>query len=542
MLRRPRVWWLVIVVAGFADAWGGRFDLNPDGISYIEMARHALAGQPDGLISGYWSPGFPAFLLPVLALAGRDAVTVIPALHLVNFFAYLAAAALFLRLMRAMEPRVGSELSRYAAPLGAITIAALAVRSVGLGLVTPDTIVMADVVAAALVTMRIEATPQSWRWPLALGAVLGAGYWTKGILLPLGAALLLLLFLVPPAALRARMKIIAAAAVYAVVSLPLIILVSRRVGHPTFSDVGRLNYAWEINQVTPFAGWLGDSTPRFGAPLHPPRLLQAEPQTLEFATPLHATYALWFDPSYWYAGVRPRFDAAGQWRVLRLGLHELAWAADGIAVLLVSLLALAFFTAAPATGAAPPSRLPLVLAAWSAGAALLYAMVHVEPRYLAGFIAVAIASGWSLLAHRRPRRALPWAVAAATLAIAASIGARIAESSGAFSPAFRPDYLVGADSLRAAGVHAGERVAMVGDPFEAYAAFAAGTPVTVQVVDSAGFWALDSTGRRALQEKMAVAGVTALLANNVAAPMAAEGWRLVPYPDSSNLGILRLPR
>jgi 4-amino-4-deoxy-L-arabinose transferase-like glycosyltransferase len=530
------------VVAGVADTWGGRYDLNPDGISYIEMARHALAGQRDGLISGYWSPGLPALLVPLQALAGQDAVTAIPALHLVNFIAFLVAAALFLRLLRAVEPAAGSELSRYAVPLGAATIAAIAVRSIGLGLLTPDTMVMVVVIAAALITMRIEASPRPWRWAVALGAVLGAGYWTKGILLPLGAALLLLLLILPPAVARARTKIVVAAAVFAVVSLPLAVLVSRRVGHATFSDVGRLNYAWEINQVTPFAGWLGDSTPRFGAPVHPPRLLQAAPQTLEFATPLHGTYALWFDPSYWYAGVRPRFDAAGQWRVLRLGFHELSWTADGVAALLVSLLALWFFTAADPARTAPRSRLPLALAAWSAGAALLYAMVHVEPRYLAGFIAVAIASGWSLLAGRRPRRALPWAIAAATIAIGVSIGARIAESTGGYPPSFRPDYLVGADSLRAAGIRAGERVAMVGDPFEAYAAFAAGTPVTVQVVDSAAFWALDSAGRRTLQEQIAATGVTALLANNVAAPLAAEGWRLVPYPDSSNLGILRLPR
>src|SRR5665213_4235448 len=40
-LLRPWCWWAVIVVAGVADTWGGRYDLNPDGISYIEMARHA---------------------------------------------------------------------------------------------------------------------------------------------------------------------------------------------------------------------------------------------------------------------------------------------------------------------------------------------------------------------------------------------------------------------------------------------------------------------------------------------------------------------
>lgn len=45
-----------------------RFEINPDGISYIAIARKILAGQAGGAVNGYWGPLFSWLLLPFLAL------------------------------------------------------------------------------------------------------------------------------------------------------------------------------------------------------------------------------------------------------------------------------------------------------------------------------------------------------------------------------------------------------------------------------------------------------------------------------------------
>ena len=539
------IWALILAGLGVVDAWGSRYNLNPDGISYIEMAQHALAGAPDGFINGYWSPGYPALIAPLLSLVGHDWVTSIPLLHVVNFVMYLGGGLLFACLLRATASAGESitpahVLVRYRAALGVAAYAIIAIKCIGLGLLTPDFGVMLAVLATAGCCLQLERTTRPLWWSVGLGVALGVGYWMKGILLPLNALLLLGLCIVPPRIDRARSMVGIAAAAFMLVSLPLVVMVSSRVGRVTMGEVGRLNYAWEVDGVTPFISWTGDSSSaQHGAPVHPPRILQAQPQTLEFATPITATYALWFDPSYWYAGVRAHLEIAGQWRVLLQGMQDLWLLVQQQLVLVVGVLAL-FFASARGPKRATPSRVPLVLAAWSVAATGVYALVHVEPRYLAGFIGVGLIVAWSALVRRTPRRAMPWVMGAVVIALLVSTGENVIENTGGFQAAYRPDYLRDAEKLRADGIARGDHVAMVGDAFEAYVAFGAGTPISVQVVDSTGFWQLTPDGRLQLQRRIAGTGVKALLANNIGAELAAEGWRIYPRADSTNLGVLLL--
>jgi hypothetical protein len=539
----PKPWLAFAVLAALVDVWGNRYNLNPDGISYVEMAQHALVDGPGELINGLWSPGYPSLLMWPLRLAGSAWDVAIPALHAVNLLLYLMALGIFLQLLRAVvrpdRPMLAPALAQHVEAFGAAAFASIALVSIGLGLLTPDVAVMLAVVATAACCVQLERTAHAWSWAVALGVVLGGGYWVKGILLPLNALLLVLLLVVPPRVDRAREKIGVAALLFVVMSLPLVGLVSAKVGRPTVGDVGRLNYAWAIDHVTPFVGWLGDSTGRFGTPVHPPRVLQQQPLTLEFATPVRATYPLWYDPSYWYAGLKARIDIGGQWRALRQGLADLARVVFGQVVLAASVIAL-WLATAPQPGSRPDRRMPSVLAAWSLAAAMVLALVHVEPRYLAGFIATGVIAIWAWLSTRRPRRALRWVLPATVVALALSLVRDLDQNTGGFDPGYRPDYLLDAAQLRGAGLHSGDHVGTVGDAFEQYAAFVAGTPITAQVMDSVQYWQLSPGGRLELQRHLAATGVKALLANNVAAGMQVEGWRLIVHADSSNLGVLML--
>ena len=529
------------VVVALVDAWGSRYNLNPDGVSYVELARHAITSGPRGLINGLWSPGYPSLLMWPLELATARADALIPALHVVNLLLYLMSLALFLQLMRAAgRPATNSLLARSATGFGAVVFAAIAIRSIGLGLITPDFGVLLAVLATAACCFQLERSEQGWAWAVLLGGVLGLGYWMKGILLPLGGLLLALLLCVPPRIDRARTKIAVAALMFGVVCLPLATLVSARVGRPTVGEVGRLNYAWQIDRVTPYVGWLGDSTGRYGRPVHPPRVIQADPLTLEFATPIQATYPLWFDPAYWYAGVRPRFDLRGQWLAFRQGLSELGPALLDQWLLVAAMLAIGLATMARRGGGARRERIPLVLALWSAGSVLVYTLVHVEPRYLAGFFATGVVAAWSGLSARAPRARLPVVVGVAGGVLALSLFWYLAVNLGGLDPSYRPDYLLDAARIRESGVQSGDRVGAIGDAFEQYPAFVGGTPIAAQVIDSAGYWDLSPAQRSALDEKLARAGIRALLANNVDPGATAEGWRIMVHADSSNLGLLLL--
>ncbi|MGH7593591.1 MAG: hypothetical protein ACRELE_07040 [Gemmatimonadales bacterium] len=538
----PRAWLAVAVMAALYDVWGSRYNLNPDGIAYIEMARHALVLGPHELINGLWSPGYPGLLMWPLSLTGVGSDLLVPALHAANFLLYLMALGLFLRLLGPPARRNGTPdigLTRYAVAIGSVVFAWIALGSIGLGLITPDFGVVLCVLASAACCIQLERLPHRWSWAVALGLVLGLGYWVKGILLPLNGLLLLLLLLLPPHAARPRAKIAVSALVFALVGLPLVLLVSARVGRLTPGEVGRLNYAWEVDGVTPYVGWLGDSSGQFGTPTHPPRVLQRQPLTLEFATPVRATYPLWFDPSYWYAGLRPRIDFSGQWRVLRQGMADLGQLLLDQWVLIASLAALGLATVRQPERRRD-RRVPMVLAIWSAGAAVIYALVHIEPRYLAGFMATGVIAAWAWLSVRTARRALPWVVSAAVVALTLALGLNLQQNTGGFDAGYRPDYLLDAAQMQHAGLHPGDRIGAVGDAFEQYAAFAAGTPITAQVLDSAAYWQLTASGRSALHLRLAAAGVKAILANNVLAGMQAEGWQIMVHPDSSNVGLLLL--
>lgn len=540
----PWFWVVMALLAALVDAWGSRFNLNPDGISYIELARHALEHGPAQLINGLWSPGYPGLLMWPIEWATARHAGLIPALHLTNLILYVMALGLFLQSLRAAEPDASASrnplLTRYTTAVGAVLFAAIGLISIGLGLITPDFGVLFCVVAAAVCCFQLERTA-STSWALALGAVMGIGYWMKGILLPLNLLLLVLLFVFPPRIGRARARIAIAAVLFAVVGLPLVVLVSRHVGRLTTGEVGRLNYAWEIDGVTPFVGWLGDSPGRFGAPEHPPRILQRDPLTLEFAEPVHATYPLWFDPAYWYAGLRPRFDLRGHVRAFVRGVADIGRMFLDQWVVIVGLLALGFATTA-SNASAPKRRTPLVLGLWSLGAGLVYASVHVEPRYLAGFLLTGAIAAWAWLSKREPRGALRFVLPLVVVGIMASAAVSVQQNTGGFDPGYRPDYLVDADQVVAAGLRPGDRVAVVGDAFEQYVAFAAGTPISAQVMDSVRFWQASPGERSALQARLAAAGVRAVLANNVDSAMSGEGWRIFAHPDSSNLGVLILPR
>jgi hypothetical protein len=548
VVRGPRsipgwVWVALAVVVGLIDFWGSRYNLNPDGVSYVEMAGHAVASGPGGAINGYWSPGYPALIAPVLWLVHSGWVAAIPALHVVNLAIYILSLLVFLKVMRtAASPEAdvnAPALAVHVAPFAVAVFVVIAMQCIGLGLLTPDFGVMFFVLITVLACWQLERSPHSWRTAVGLGLVLGLGYWMKAILLPLNALLLLGLFALPPRAVRARTKILVAAVAFVLSALPLIVLVSAKVGHLTMGEVGRLNYAWEVDGVTPFVGWVGDSAVTFGSPVHPPRVLQPAPQTLEFATPIRATYPLWFDPSYWYAGVRSRIDLAGQWRVLKRGLHDIALLLQDEWAVMVGLIAL-WLASARRPGRTDRSNVPVVIALWSIAAALVYALVHVEARYLAGFVAAGVVAAWSGLSRRTPRRAIRLVLPAVLVALLVSLVRDLSQNTGGFEPAYRPDYLVEAGQLHGIGVARGDPVAMVGDAFEAYAAFGAGTPITAQVIDSIGFWQLTAAARSELNARLAATGVKALLANNVAPAMRAEGWRIFPRPDSSNLGVLVL--
>src|SRR5437588_11835229 len=58
-VRLRMLFWCLAIALGALQVWAHRSEMNPDGISYIEMAEAAARGAWDALAHADWSPRYP---------------------------------------------------------------------------------------------------------------------------------------------------------------------------------------------------------------------------------------------------------------------------------------------------------------------------------------------------------------------------------------------------------------------------------------------------------------------------------------------------
>jgi hypothetical protein len=247
-------------------------------------------------------------------------------------------------------------------------------------------VVAAVVYLASALVIRIRRAEAGWLTYLSLGVTLGAGYLTKSIMFPISVLFVLVVFQIGVSG-RERLRYACITAIaFIAISVPFVAALSAAKGRLTFGDSGKYNYAVHVNGVTPLH-WQG-SEPESGHPLHPTRQLLRSPATYEFASPLAGTYPPWYDPSYWYEGVKPRFQLREQLHTMKRWLHwEFDLFFDLNGAIVCGLFILFFVSNRKA------QILRDVLGHWfilipSVAALTLYSLVHVESRYVAAFVVI----------------------------------------------------------------------------------------------------------------------------------------------------------
>src|SRR5690242_3748378 len=60
--------WLVVITLGALHASAGRHEIQPDGVSYLDVADKYLAGEWHAAINAYWSPLYSWLLGLALAV------------------------------------------------------------------------------------------------------------------------------------------------------------------------------------------------------------------------------------------------------------------------------------------------------------------------------------------------------------------------------------------------------------------------------------------------------------------------------------------
>jgi hypothetical protein len=207
--------------------------LNPDGVSYLDLAAAAGRGDWSHFVQGYWSPLLPLITGAIGTVARRSGPQLIPVTHIFNLVMALAALGIIWHWARHQPSRL----------FGRFAIAGFMLCSAGLPrieAVTPDVLLL-----TLTIWLSYELLVHRGRRWLLVGLLLGLAYLTKTSAWPwLLVAIPVRLWAARDGAARRRVSwsfLVAAA-----VMLTWVVPLSFKYGHPTLGSAGRLNYSWYI--------------------------------------------------------------------------------------------------------------------------------------------------------------------------------------------------------------------------------------------------------------------------------------------------------
>jgi hypothetical protein len=604
--RLERLCWLVAITLGFLQAWGRRHNSNDglaymgaDGISYLDIGDAYWRGDWGAAINAMWSPFYSWLTGLTLRLTQPTPYWEFTVIQLLNFAIYLFALATFAFFLRELkrfrdrrandaidngdadtsdgdDAQANSHASRdshashdahasHALPDWAWLVFAYALfvwTSLSMNRVartSPDVLVSALVFISSALLLRIHARRAGWLAFALFGFTLGVGYLSKTFMFPLAFVFLAASLFAYGNVRRAVPRVALALFVFLAVSAPFVVALSRVKGRLTIGDTARLNYAWHVNRTTPFIHWQGDPANSSGMPAHPTRKLFDAPAVYEFAAPVAGTYPPWYDPTYWYEGVRVRLSLTGQLKAVARNVllaYQFMFYRFFPGAIVACLFILFYMSGRTFREIRRDASRYRFLLLPALVASSFYMLVHFEQRYFAPFVVVI---GMSLFASVRVSRTseakrLVAALACVTLAMfALSIGYYSAREFYSTVRGLAPGRAAAredvqwqvADELGRMGVARGASVASIGNTmFNAWPRLAR-VRVVAEISTRTGgdvekFWAADAALKAKVIDTFARTGAKLIVAEGIP-PWASgtNGWQRI---GTTNYYVYFLPR
>jgi len=539
--RPPRIlFWSAAVVVGLIQVWAHRHNINPDSISYIEIAQSAREAGWKSYVNGYWSPLYPFLLTNAFRILDPGPLresTVVIFVNLAIYLANLACFEWFLReLLRLRDASDGSAergfpiSSRTLWICGYLFFLWAGQYWVTPGWVSPDLCAAGLGYLATVALIRIHRGQASWATFVFFGAVLGLGYLAKAPMLPLALVFLACGFLAVssdrPAWTRAALAVI----VFLMIAAPLAVSLSMAKGRMTFGDSGRISYAEFVNGAPKYVHWEGEP-PGTGIPAHPQRRLLGEPTVYEFAAPIGGSYPLWYDPSYWYEGIKPHFSLEGQLMALYRTMSSYLRMFSVTGTLYAVFVTLFFLVRKSGSwgGRWMGEKfvwVPLVAAFG------MFALVHVEPRFVGGFGLMLLMRVLARVRFGKPvdkgelSGLASVIILAPALAIVISTGKNLEDIA---RPATFEQWEV-ARGVHEMGIPPGTAVGYIGTGLGAYWAHLAGVRIIAEIPDNEQprFVAADAARRQQVLALFSSVGARAVVTRNADAANPTDGWRQIP--------------
>jgi len=396
--RVRRSLWALCVALGFLQAWASRMTINSDTVSFLDIGHSIWHGNWSPVVNGLWNPLYSVILGVVIGLFHPSLYWEYPLVHLVLFVIFLFALWSYdFLLHQLILLRQDVEPSReFSVPvwvwlsIGYVLFLWSSLRLIEVSETNPDMLVGAFFYLACGLIVKIRRRSAGWSEYLALGVTLGLGYLAKSIMFPVALCCFAVVFVIGG---QQRRRLLASIAVFLAISGPYITALSVAKGRITFGDSGRWNYAVLVNNL-PKAHWQGEEgdIPGSGQPLHPTRKIFEQPATFEFGTPIIGTYPAWTDPTYWYEGVKIPYTLR---RLASTGLKLLKLESLFLFDLHGSLIAcifVLFYTSGRRWSVLKDLSTYWFLILPCMATLGMYALIHIEPRYLGPFLVVLLLS------------------------------------------------------------------------------------------------------------------------------------------------------
>jgi hypothetical protein len=554
---------LLVVVFGALDDWYYRFDYMADAMSYLDISDAIRAGHWSLALSPYWSIGYPFLVAIARGLFPDGPQGEWMAVHAANLVVFVTTYLSFVYLLKVAQAhlaRAGCEEATGASSIFVLTIGTafflLFQLLIGAAArVNPDLLVSGVFFLGTALALRLSIDPRP-RTAVLFGLVLGVGYVVKAIFLPLAAFLVLVVLLSGLAHGRAERSVAIsqlalALTAMAILVVPYVAAISFSAGSFTLGETGNLNYAWNVNHVPSDIHWQGGPGDA-GQPLHPTQMVLESPHVFVFSEPFHVTYPPWFNPFYWYQGVRHPFHLENEIAAVKANLAFLMRlflrGARGMPALFLLALGFLFLRQWRSWWRRMLSLWPVVVPSLVAIGG--YVLVVVETRYVTGFFVVLFTAPFVALFAPTPllsRRGCQAVVALVALICAMLV---CANEMGTWGRAIRHESYLSDDEWRTGlylsglGIHPGDKVAAVNCGMICTWARVSGAHVVAEIpdlVESAvppdvgthdlHLFVSDPAVQQTVLALFKQAGATMVVLLSQTEPVQGPGWEQVPGTD-----------
>lgn len=539
--------WSLAIAAGAMQAWAYRWTVNPDGISYIDIAREWMLRPGLHAVSTCWSPMFSWCLALVAAISGADPLHWLAVGHAVSALYFVGTLWSAAALARRVGP--GREIGAVALASALAAVVLAGTVSIDPEVLTPDILLCWMTVLASCFALDVVEAPSQAGPALKLGLVLGVAYLAKAIALYIAGTMCVAVVVAGMILRRSRLRAGAiVAAGFLAVAGPWIAVQSRASGAFTTGSAGRVTYAQEVLGV-PRLGLLmpQDGVTPGSSVARGVSLVSTTPWLVRADSTLPGLSPIPYDVSRWLGSdASPVLDVAALWqKFLQQWLGS--WPPFALALsLLVALLLRARGAVERRTWATL-----IVLGAPLFTVGGMYLLILAEPRYLAplwlplAIVAPSLLAGAQQDAAHSQQSRHAWSLALLTFfaigaapALLRNVTYVVADLRGIdlVPESVRPQL----DFLERSGVVPGEQVALIGDPFEVGWAVPLGVRlalITPGLLQGEIFVAMSAAERAALLQTLHGAGIRHLI---VRLPVSREVTGM-QTDELAELGVVAVP-